>query len=268
VTPDLSWNWSPFLLLALGSYLAVYLVRWRNVRHSQGSRGASVWRLLAFVAGIAALFAALVTPLDVLGEQLFVGHMSQHILLVDLGPILLLAGLTKVILRPITARLTGVERRAGILMHPAAAVVFYAGTLWLWHVPAMYQLALRHPAVHAFQHLHFFSAGLLFWWHAIAPIRPRWPLTGLAVVGYMAITKLFTGVLASLVTFSPVGFYDFYARQPRYWDLSATQDQGMAGALMMTEELIVMTTAVALLFIRMLGQAEEQERRRERFGEA
>jgi putative membrane protein len=263
--PDLSWSLAPGVLVALPVYLAVYVVRWRRVRGRSGSRAASGWRLASFGAGIMAVFVALVTPVDRLGEQLFVFHMAQHILLLDIAPILLIAGLTKALLRPVTARLLLIERKAGPLGHPAFAVVAYAGTLWVWHIPAMYELALRNGLAHVAQHMLFIGVGLLFWWHVASPIRSRHRLRGLAVVAYVAVTKVLTGILASAVAFSEVGFYQFYADQPRWWGWSALDDQKAAGGLMMTEELTVMTAAVAFLFIRMLIESEQEETRRERY---
>ena len=70
-------------------------------------------------------------------------HMAQHILLLDVAPILLILGLTKVILRPATRRLQRLERAAGPLGHPAAAVVLYVAVMWGWHIPALYDAALR-----------------------------------------------------------------------------------------------------------------------------
>ena len=100
---------------------------------------------MAFVGGLLALVAALVSPIDRLGEQAFVMHMVQHILLLDVVPILLIVSLTKVILRPATRRLQRLERAAGPLAHPVVAVVLYVGVMWVWHVPALYDAALAPP---------------------------------------------------------------------------------------------------------------------------
>ena len=104
-------------------------------------------------------------------------HMVQHILLLDVVPILLIVSLTKVILRPATRRLQRLERSAGPLAHPAVAVVLYVAVMWGWHVPALYDAALRHPFVHALEHTFFMTAGLLYWWHLLSPIRSRARLT-------------------------------------------------------------------------------------------
>lgn len=266
MSPGFDWNLQPGIILALACYLGIYFVRWRRARREAGAKAASGWHLASFSAGILMLLSALVSPIDGLSERLFVMHMAQHILLSDLAAIFLLLGLTRVILRPVTARLQRLERSAGLLAHPAFAVLFYAGTLWVWHVPAMYQLGLENPTLHPLQHISFTFAALLFWWHVLSPIRSRRRLEGMGVVFYIGSAKLLNGVLASLITFAPTFLYDYYARQPRYWGLSVTDDQSMAGALMMVEESVILTGAVVWLFIRMLGESEREEQRAERFG--
>ena len=54
----------------------------------------------------------------------------------------------------------------------------YVGLMWLWHVPAMYELALDHAWAHALEHASFFTAGMAFWWYLIEPVPPRHRLTG------------------------------------------------------------------------------------------
>lgn len=260
------WSIEPGVILALSTYLAVYCWRWRRARAEGGPRAASGWRLASFSGGIVALFLALASPIDGLGEQLFVFHMAQHLLLTDLAAVLLLLGLTKVILRPVTARLHRVERRLGRLAHPLTGLLVYVATLWVWHVPALYELGLESPALHPIQHVSLLAAALVFWWFLLAPVRPRHPLTGMSVVFYLVAAKILTGVLAALLTWAPVFFYDYYARQPRYLSLSAQTDQALAGALMMSVDSLVLGTALVVLFIRMLGESERGELRSERYG--
>ena len=268
VEPDTSWTLPPVVLATLPAYALVYTARWRRVRRTGSTRGAEGWRLASFLAGLLALLAALASPVDRLGEQMFFWHMAQHILLLDIVPILLVAGLSKVLLRPVTTRLQAVEERAGRLGHWAVAMALYVGTLWTWHLPALYELALRDGAVHVFQHLTLLFVGSLFWWHVLGPIRPRKTARGLSVLGFTATTKVLTGILASIITFTPFGsyFYEFYAEQPRLWDLTASEDQQAAGALMMFEELFVMFSAVTYMFVRMLGESDRADERVERYG--
>lgn len=266
MSPSIEWSLAPGPTIALACYLAIYCVRWRQARREAGPGAASGWRLLSFCDGILMVAIALVSPLDALGEQLFVMHMAQHVFLADLAAILLLLGLTKVILRPLTARLQRLERKVGPLAHPVAGVFIYAGTLWVWHIPAFYQLGLENPALHPLQHMSFAAAALIFWWHLLSPIRSRRRLNGMGVIFYVAGAKVLTGILASVITFAPVFLYEFYAEQPRYWGLSATDDQALAGAVMMVEQATVFAIAAVTLFIRMLGESDREDLRAERYG--
>ena len=102
---DTSWTFAPIVLVALVGYVVVYVARWRTARREGGPRAASGWRLASWCGGVAALFVALVSPVDVLGEQLASMHMVQHLLIADLAAILLTLGLTRHILRPVTRRI-------------------------------------------------------------------------------------------------------------------------------------------------------------------
>ncbi len=262
---DASWTFDPGALALIGLATTVYVPRWRQVRATHGARGAPVGRLVAFVAAMVALAAALVSPIDRLGEQAFVMHMTQHILLLDLVPILLVASLTKVILRPATRRLQRLEHAAGPLAHPVFAVFLYVVVMWAWHIPALYDAALEHPLVHVLEHTCFMTAGLLYWWHLISPIRSRARLTGMAPVVYMLSTKLLVGLLGIAITFAPDALYAFYKDEPQIWGLSPGDDQMLAGAIMALEQSIVMGIALAWLFIRALAESEAEEQRVERY---
>jgi putative membrane protein len=265
VAADASWTLDPGALALIGLATAAYVPRWRRVRARTGARGAPIGRLLAFTGAILTLFAALVSPIDRLGEQAFTMHMVQHILLLDVAPILFVVSLTKVILRPATRRLQRLERAAGPLAHPAFAVVLYVAVMWGWHIPALYDAALEHPAIHAFEHTCFMSAGLLYWWHLLSPIRSRTLMRGMSPVLYMLTTKLLVGLLGIAITFAPDALYAFYERQPPIWGLDPGEDQAIAGAIMALEQSIVMGIALVSLFVRALAESEADEQRAERY---
>jgi putative membrane protein len=138
--------------------------------------------------------------------------------------------------------------------------------MWFWHIPAMYDAALRHPGIHVTEHILLASAGLLYWWHLLSPIRSRQRLGGLGPVVYMTSTKLFVGLLGIAIIFAPHALYPFYEHAHRAWGLSADTDQQVAGAVMALEQSIVMGIALAYLFIRALGESEREEQRAERYG--
>jgi putative membrane protein len=265
VAPQTSWSFDPPVLLGVLVLVLLYAAGWRRA-HRRGERHPpSVWRALLFAGGILTVLVALVSPLDSLGDQLMFMHMVQHILLLDLAPILLILGLTKVLLRPVTRRVQAIERRAGFFAHPVFAVILYAALLWMWHVPALYDQAQGNSVLHAFEHLCFFAAGSLYWWHVLSPIRNRARLTGLGQVGYMAAGKLLVGLLGIALAFAPRVIYSFYAHQPHYWGLSPLEDQMMAGLVMALEQSVVMGVALVWLFVQMLNESERTEQRAERF---
>jgi putative membrane protein len=260
------WTFAPIVLIALVSYVWIYALRWRTSRREGGARAAPVSRLVLWCAGVFCLFLALISPIDSLGEQLASVHMVQHLLIADLAPIFLTLGLTKWILRPATRRIHLIERKAGPFAHPAFGVVAYVGAMWLWHIPAMYDAALRHSGVHVLEHLSFGAAGLLYWWHLLSPVRSRFRLAGLGPVLYMASTKILVGFLGVLLAFAPTLLFKFYETDGTRWGLSPLDDQHVAGLIMALEQSIVMGIALAYLFVRMLEESEEENRRAERYG--
>jgi len=209
--------------------------------------------------------AALVSPLDRLGEQLFAMHMVQHLLVLDAVPILVMLGLTKTLLRPATRRVQVLERRAGLLAHPASAVALYVATMVFWHIPALYDLALEHPVLHAVEHVMFLNAGLVYWWHLLSPIRGRISIGPFGPVVYMLVTKLLVSFVGIAITFAPDALYGFYAQGPRVWGLSAGDDQAVAGAIMAVEQSVVMGVALAYLFVKALAESEKEDERAERY---
>lgn len=267
MSADYSWTLSPGVLTALALGAVLYGRAWRRARRQEGPRAAPGWRGVCFAAGLACVFAAFVSPMDALGHQLFVIHMVQHIMVLDVAAILLTLGLTRVILRPVTRGVQGLERAAGPLGHPVFAVVLYAGGMILWHVPAAYDAALRSPALHALEHVTFAAGGLLYWWHLLSPIRSRHRLRGLGPLAYMATTKLAVGMLGIVLTFSPRALYGVYVDGPRVWGLSAVTDQNAGGALMALEQSLVMGSALVYLFFRQLAESEREQERAERYGQ-
>jgi putative membrane protein len=262
VAADTSFSLAPGPIVICLVLLVGYVVRWRRARAAGGTRGAGAERLTAWAAGVLCIAVALISPIDTLAGQVFAMHMVQHVLLLDIAPILLIAGLTKVLLRPVARQVLDLERALGPVAHPAFAVVLYVGMMWLWHVPALYDAALRHSAVHVLEHTCFLSAGLLYWWHLLSPVRGR-HLTGLAPVVYMASTKVVVGLLGIFLTFAPHAIYAFYEHGPRVWGLKPGDDQALAGAIMAIEQSVVMGIALAYLFVRALTESERADQREE-----
>ena len=265
VSPVIAWSPEPSVLVGVLALTALYLMAWRRARATESPHAPGYGRLTLFALGMGCVVAALISPIDELGDQLLVMHMVQHILLLDFAPILVILSFNKVLLRPVTRRIHLVERRAGWFAGPVFAVIAYAGIVWAWHIPAAYDAALHNSTVHALEHLCFSFAGALYWWHVLSPIRSRRRLTGLGPIAYMTSTKLLVGALGIVLAFAPTAIYPFYGGHPHYWGLSPVEDQNMAGLVMALEQSIVMGIALVWLFYRMLSEAESEQQRAERY---
>lgn len=265
---DLSWTIDPGPILLIGVLAGLYVPRWLGVRRESGARAAPAWRLASWLTGLLLLAAALISPVDALAEQAFVFHMVQHVLLLDLVPICLMLGLTKIILRPLTRRLRAFERAIGPLAHPAFAVVLYVAAMWAWHVPAAYDAALEHSAVHVLEHVAFLSVGVLYWWHLLSPIRSRFRTGVMGPLVYMLSTKLGVGLLGIALTFAPDPLYPYYEQREQILGLTPLDDQQLGGEIMTIEQMIVMGVALAYLLFRALEQSEREQRRREALEDA
>jgi cytochrome c oxidase assembly factor CtaG len=273
--PHLHWFQDPLVLVPLTFFAGVYVWRFRQARAeilarggSPAKRGVGPLQALAFAGGMLALFGALVSPLDGLGEDyLFSAHMLQHVLLGDVAPLLILLSLSRVIMRPATRRLTAIERRLGPIATPGGCIVIWLTLMYVWHIPALYDGATEHPLIHLFEHVSFFAAGIALWWPLIEPIPMRRPLTGLQPVAYIATAKAGLAVLGVYLTWSASSIYDYYQRTPRIWGLSPIEDQNVAGVIMMVEQSLTLAVVLVALFVKMLGRSETEQLRRERLEE-
>ncbi len=256
-----SWTLDP---LQLGPVLIVALAYGTRVRTLR-RRGTAVprWRIAVFGLGIALLVLAFASPVATIGEgELFSAHMLQHVTLGDLAPLCLLAGLTGPILRPVLA-LRPVERLR-VLANPAVALPIWAANLYLWHLPFLYEAAVRHSAVHALEHICFFTAGAIMWLPVLETLpAPEWFGTG-AKLAYIAVVRVVETVLGNVFLWAGAVFYPVYATGDELWGISPLRDQGLAGAVMMIEGSLVTITALAWLFLRMAREGELRQELLER----
>jgi cytochrome c oxidase assembly factor CtaG len=267
--PHLHWNLTATVVLALGLYAGIYVWRWRAARREEGGRGAGPVQLLCFAVALAALTAAIASPIDGLGEDyLFSMHMLQHILLGDIAPVFLLLALSRVIMRPATRRLVAVERALGRFAHPLTGLFLWFGLVYLWHIPALYDAAIQSDVVHALEHASFFTAGVALWWPLIQPVPMRRRMRGMWPFAYIAAAKLGLAGLGLYLTWSTSVAYEHYETVPRIWGLTAVEDQNVGGAMMMLEQSVVLLIAFVVLFVQMLTQSEADEQRRERLERA
>ena len=251
-----SWTLDPLQLAPVVLVAGAYGVRARTLaRRGQPVPG---WRIALFGLGIALLVLAVASPIAEIGEtELFSVHMTQHLLLGDLAPLCLLAGLTGPLLRPILA-LPGVMRLRAFA-NPLVAFPIWSANLVLWHIPVLFEAALHSSGVHALEHIAFFSAGIVLWLPVLETLpAPEWFGTG-AKLAYIVGVRLVATVLGNVFIWGGSAFYDAYRTGDDYLGLSPSADQSLAGSLMMLEGSIVTIVAIAWLFLRMAQEGEVRQ---------
>jgi putative membrane protein len=271
-----AWNWDPLILagLVVGGLL------YRRGTHALWRRagpgkGVAHWQALSFVGSLMSLFVALISPLDALAATLFSAHMVQHMLLILVAAPLLVLGSP---LLPLLWSLPLAYRRGSgrwwrgqrvlrsswrLLTLPLIAWIAHAVALWIWHVPGLYDLALRSHLVHALEHAMFLGTALLWWWIIIQPALHRSGLvfgTGILSIFTMAVQS---SLLGALITFSHVPWYRGHADNTEAWRLTPMEDQQLAGLIMWIPGGVAYLLAGGILFVVWLRAVEHSMLRRE-----
>jgi cytochrome c oxidase assembly factor CtaG len=218
------------------------------------------WRPAAGAAGVGVLAIALVSPLASRHHASLTAHMIQHLLIMLVAAPLILLGAPAMLRwprapiagpigprlapRPVPwSRLTPRIRAARALTHPAICWLTGTGVVIVWHVPAMFALAMHDPIVHVLQQGSFVVAGLLFWLPVVQPWPGvvHWPAW--SVPAYLFAATLPCDALSAFLVFCDRVIYRDYLAQP-----AALQDQAVAGALMwVAVTLIYMAPAIAAI---------------------
>jgi putative membrane protein len=152
--------------------------------------------------------------------------MAEHVALWDLLPIAVLV--------------LGVP---WIRVHPVAALALWFACLAAWHVPAAFDAANRHDALHVAQHASFFLVGLTMWVPALRsslalPLR----------LAYVLAMQLGGLVLANVLLWSSA-LYDRYR----------VGDQRVAGGILLLEGSALLIAVFAWLFLKLASEPDVPE---------
>ncbi len=264
LTTPLDWTGGPALLWVLCAATLYWLGgRGRRRPLDAGER----WRHVAFAGGLLAILAAVDSPLDELADELFWAHMTQHILLIGVAtPMLALArpwmrmwrGLPISLRRPLARGVASPGfaplRRVGKLAGGGlVSWLIFNLTFAAWHLPALYDAALRWPAVHALEHFLFFATALLFWTRVVDSPPWRSPLSEPAKLAYLASTMVVGWVLAIVFASASSPLYAAYAEEAsRPGSISALTDQQLAAGVMWVPGSLAYTIAIVLIAYRLL----------------
>lgn len=166
--------------------------------------------------------------------------MLQHMMLGMIAPPLMVAGLPASMVQS-WLRIPLIARLERLLGHPPFALFVFVATLWIWHLPYLYNLALEDEKVHVFEHVLFIATGIMLWWPVLKPI-PEGRLKPLSAIIYMGIAASLGTLLGIIFTVADTSFYSFYA-DPKdetgalhlirdEWGLTRLDDQKLGGAIM------------------------------------
>jgi cytochrome c oxidase assembly factor CtaG len=245
-----------YLLPIAATALAAALYALRLRKLARRGRPMPAWRQACFYLGLAALLAALVSPLDRLAEtRVFYAHMIQHLTIGELAPLLILLGLSGAVLRPLLA--LPPARRLRFLILPLVALPLWAVNLYAWHLPVLYEAALADAPVHWLEHGTFFAAGMLMWGALLEPLPgPAWFGSGAKAAYVLAVRALGCAILGNILIWSGTPFYPAYAEGERIWGISPLHDQQLGGAIMFIWGALITIVAFSWLFLRWLREAE------------
>lgn len=259
-----SWELNPSLLISTLAMAFLYTRGWRQLQQRAPHRFGPA-QLLAFYAGLVTILIALLSPLHALAGWLLTVHMIQHLLLMMVAPPLilygapympLLFGLPKDVLKEGLGPLLSSQllRRIGrFISHPIFCWSAFVFTNVGWHLPPMYELALRSTGWHEVEHLSFFATALLFWWPVIQPWpwvtnTPRW-----ATILYLFLADFQNTALSAFLVFYERVLYPTYGRIPRIGGMTALEDQAAAGSIMWVVGSIFFLIPVGLITIEVLS---------------
>ncbi len=259
-----SWAFEPLPALGLFVTAFIYSIGWRRLNRQVPARF-PLWRLGSFLAGLAAIYVSLASPLDAFASFLLTAHMVQHLLLTMVAPPLLLFGAPQLPLlrglpRPVASNALGpflvwppLKNLVHRLTHPALGWSLFVLSNLLWHIPDFYELALRSPGWHQFEHFCFLGTSLLFWWPVIQPwpSRPRWPRW--AMIPYLLLADLQNTALAAFLSFYDRVLYATYEAAPRISRLSPLDDQGAAGPIMWVPGSLVFLLPAGIIAVQFLS---------------
>ncbi len=220
------------LAFTLGLYFWGVGRLWRKAGAGRGIRYTHV---ACFGLGWLVVAIALLSELHHYAERLLWAHMVQHELLMVVAAPLLALG------KPVEAwRWVVPLRIPRLLTDPGFAWGLHALGVWLWHVPVLFEAAVRNPWLHLLQHASFFLPAAIFWWAVLAPGSRQ-----LAAIASLFTTMLHTGALGALMTFSRTSWYAGY-------DL---EDQQLAGLVMWVPAGLAYPLAALFLVSRWLRRS-------------
>ena len=266
------WSANAAVLAVVAVVVAVHARGLRGVaadarRTGEGTPRGLGWEAAAFYGGLLAVVLALLSPLAYWSHLYIWVRSLQDILLANVATVFLVLGAPWLVLRrglefrrsrPAAGDARASGRPAASRARLAVGTVVAFNVAWCgWHLPPLYDGALRYPAVDAAEVVSYLGLGVAFWLVLIGS-RPLSPvLPPLRRVMLLAGTVVVGTLLGMVLVFGYGVAYPSYIRAGHHV-LSVVYDQQAGGAELWVLVLPVYVTAGVALLIRWLNDEEAQ----------
>lgn len=265
-----AWSWEPGIILPLLLVAVLYAVGSTRLRQRNTTRpGINNWQIASFWSAWLVLVLSLDSPLHKLGEVLFSAHMTQHeLLMVVAAPLIVFS-------KPIIAMLFAIPEQWRIwlgaltkssgfrrfwiaLTGPLVVWAIHGLTIWIWHIPVLYQATLDNEFIHAIQHISFLGTALLFWWTLV---HGRYGKLGYGIAFlYVFTTAIHTSILGALMTFAQRVWYPIYQGRTTPWNLTPIEDQQLGGLIMWIPSGVVFVIVGLAMLGAWIGESERRQK--------
>jgi putative membrane protein len=266
------WQLSPEILFGL--LFAGWVYGRGMLRTAQGF----AWRAVAFYAGLVALAAALLSPIEPLADHIFAIHQVEHMLLRTVGPMLILIGapqaalmrglpdwLRQPLVRPLIGS-NGTRTVFGFLSRPAVATLLFLVASYFWMIPRWHDIAILDEPIHYLWHVSLLVSGLFFFSVLFDPrSAPSGPSLGTRLTMFF-LAAMGNILLGSFLSFKTHQLYFAYDAIGRFWDVGAISDERIGGLTMWIPGTMMFALSAIYILYRWGGEEGRLDARRSRAG--
>jgi len=187
------------------------------------------------------LLAVSVTPIETISLHFLLSvHLIQNVVLAEWAPLLAVLAIPPAL----AARAPRVP--------PLLALALWLVNYGVWHLPWIYDAALRHQhSLLHLEHVLYFATGVLLWWPVF-----HGALSSGAKALYLFAAFVLASPIGLMMALVPDPIYDFYVDAPRLWGLSPILDQQIAGVSMAAAEAVVFFGFFAFYFARFFAEQD------------
>ena len=254
------WEFAPVVTIGVAVLAVLYIVGIIRVRRDHPARPWPWLRTLAFLAGLATIVLATQSSIGAYDDVLFSVHMVQHLMLIMVAPVFLVAGRPVMLLlhasrNPLHRWTLAVVRSRVVtaLTCPPVAAVIYGATIIGTHLTSFMNVVLQHQNVHNGEHLLYLVAGYLYFLPVLGSEPIRWKLSFPARFVMLALSMPFDTFVGVVLLQANRELFPAYTHTGRTWGPSPLSDLHLGGAIMWVGGDAIMFVLVLCVFVVFLG---------------